>query len=65
MARFRIRQNNITVAEAVGPNAEYHIWHYAFQYRKDGDVTIQHNSEGRWKRFAFLIHWQNKKDESK
>ena len=55
--RFRIRQNGMTVASAEGPNAEAMIWGYAFQYRSEGGLTIQFNTDGRWKRFAFLAQW--------
>ncbi|WP_395543417.1 hypothetical protein [Neotabrizicola sp. sgz301269] len=54
---FRIRQNGMTVARAEGENAEGYIWHYAQQYRADGEVTIQHNAEGHWKRYALLCQW--------
>ena len=54
---FRLRQDGITVAKVEGPNAEREIWHYAFQYRADGEVTIQHNAEGHWKRLALLAQW--------
>ena len=57
---FRIRQNGITVAKASGPNAEGIIWNYAFQYREDGELTIHHNAEGHWKRFALLCKWETK-----
>ena len=55
--RFRIRQGGMTVASAEGPNAEASIWQYAYQYRADGELTIQHNAEGHWKRFALLCQW--------
>lgn len=54
---FRIRQGNMTVAKAEGPSAEREIWHYAQQYRQDGEITIQHNAEGHWKRYALLCQW--------
>jgi len=58
---FRIRQNNTTVVKATGPNAESLIWHYAFQYRADGDLTIQRRATGgHWKRFALLARWPGK-----
>lgn len=55
--RFRIRMNGMTVAGTDGPNAESMIWDYAFQYREEGEVTIQHNAEGHWKRLALLSQW--------
>lgn len=57
--RFRIRQNGQTVASAEGNDieAEAEIMHYARQYRQDGEVTIQHNAEGHWKRYALLCQW--------
>ncbi len=54
---FRIRQDGMTVAQCDGEDAERGIWVYASQYRQDGDITIQHNADGRWKRFAFLCRW--------
>lgn len=57
VVRFRIRQNNRTVAGAEGPNAEAMIWDYAMQYRADGEVTIQFNSHGYWNRYALLCQW--------
>jgi hypothetical protein len=57
---FRIRQNGQTVARVDGPDTistEAEIMHYAQQYRQDGEVTIQHNAEGHWKRFALLRQW--------
>jgi hypothetical protein len=58
--RFRIRQNGQTVASAEGADpisAEAEIMHYARQYREDGEVTIQHNVAGHWKRYALLCQW--------
>ena len=57
--RFRIRQNNQTVAGTEGPalEAEAEIMHYASQYRQDGEITIQHNGAGHWKRHALLAQW--------
>lgn len=57
--RFRIRMSGQTVASAEGRDveAEAAIMHYARQYRRDGEVTIQHNAEGHWKRFALLCQW--------
>ena len=55
--RFRIRQNGMTVASSEGPNAEAMIWGYAFKYRPEGDLTIQFDAYGHWKRFAFLAKW--------
>ncbi|MFQ8433845.1 hypothetical protein [Amaricoccus sp. W119] len=57
MTKFRVKQNGMTVASTEGPNAEREIWHYAHQYREEGEVTIQHNAEGHWKRFALLCQW--------
>lgn len=57
MTAFRIRQNNQTQAKCEGPNAEREIMHYAAQYRQDGEVTIQHNASGHWKRYALLCQW--------
>lgn len=54
---FRIRQNGVTVCKTDGPIAEGEIWHYAQQYRRDGELTIQHNVEGHWKRYALLCQW--------
>ena len=54
---FRIIQDRTTVAKCAGPNAEREIWHYAHKYRQDGEVTIQHNAEGHWKRYALLCQW--------
>jgi len=57
--RFRLRQHGMTVASADGEmaEAEAEIMHYAKQYREDGEVTIQHNAEGHWKRYALLCPW--------
>lgn len=52
--QFRIRQNGMTVVQT---NSEAAIWHYAWQYRQDGKITIQHNKEGHWKRLALLVCW--------
>jgi hypothetical protein len=57
MTRFRIRQDGVTVAAAEGPNAESMILFYADQYREDGEITIQHNAEGHWKRWALFCQW--------
>ena len=57
MTRFRIRQDGLTVAGAEGPNAEAAILHYASQYREDGELTIQHNANGHWKRWALFCQW--------
>lgn len=56
---FRIRQDGKTVAKAEGRfvEAEAEIMHYARLYRQDGEVTIQHNAEGYWKRYALLCQW--------
>ncbi|QXI63402.1 hypothetical protein CP157_01120 [Paracoccus marcusii] len=60
--RFRIRlAGQGIVAGTEGPNAESAIWSYAMQYRADGEVTIQHNAEGHWKRHALLAQWPNPK----
>lgn len=57
LTRFRIRQNGLTVVGTDGPDAEAEIWRYAFQYREEGEVTIQFNSAGYWKRLALLCQW--------
>ena len=56
---FRIKQNGQVIARTEGPpeEAEAEIWRYAFQYREEGELTIQHNAEGHWKRFALLAAW--------
>ncbi len=56
---FRIRQKGQTVVRVEGRpiEAEAEIMHYARQYRQDGEVTIQHNAEGYWKRYALLCQW--------
>lgn len=51
MIEYRIRQSGITVAKA---STELEAWHYAMQYWSDGELTIQHNAEGHWKRLALL-----------
>lgn len=58
---FRIRQGGLTVARCDGPHAEDEIWVYAAQYREEGEVTIQHNAEGHWKRYALLCQWPPRK----
>lgn len=55
--RFRIRQNNKTINAFNGEEAESIVMHYAEKYRRDGEVTIQHNAEGHWKRYALLCQW--------
>jgi len=57
MTAFRIRMGNKTVAKCDGPNARTEIHHYAEQFRAEGEVTIQHNAEGYWKRYALLCQW--------
>ncbi len=64
MPHFRIRQNGQTVASASGPDAEVEILHYADQYRRDGEITIQaqHGSPTNpgkwyWKRFMLMAQW--------
>ena len=57
MVAFRIRIGNMTVAKCEGDTAESEIWNYARQYRQDGEITIQHNAEGHWKRYALLCQW--------
>ncbi len=54
---FRIRQGGMTVVKCEGFNAETEIWRYATQYREDGELTIQHNADGYWKRYALLCMW--------
>lgn len=57
--RFRVRLNNKTVASVDGSDkeAESMAFHYASQYRADGEVTIQYHTGTYWKRFALLIQW--------
>lgn len=57
---FRIRQFGYIKDVASGQNyllSELKIMHSAFEYRQYGDVTIEHNYYGRWKRFALLSQW--------
>jgi hypothetical protein len=56
---FRIKQNGQVVARVEGRplEAEAEILHYAKQYRADGELTIQHNGEGYWKRFMLMCQW--------
>lgn len=56
---LRIRQQGTTVAKVTGPvvEAEAEIMHYARQYRRDGELTIEHNAAGYWKRWAYLCQW--------
>lgn len=53
MVRLRVRQGGTTVAEldaSTMQRAEAEAFRYAMQYRKDGDVTIQHRlPSGMWK----------------
>jgi len=57
--RFRIKQSGMIVAGSSGRSieAEGEIIHYAHQYRKDGDLTIQYHTGTHWKRFAFMCQW--------
>jgi hypothetical protein len=49
MGEFRLRQDNLTVAQTSGKWAEEEIFRYAFQYALEGTVQIQRKSEkGRW-----------------
>lgn len=60
MTAFRLRVNNQTVARtesSFDEQARREIHAYAEQYRADGEVTIQHNAEGHWKRYALLCQW--------
>lgn len=57
MVAFRIRQNGMTVAKCEGERAEEEILVYAALYRQEGEVTIQHNAEGHWKRYALFCQW--------
>lgn len=56
---FRIKQNGLIVARVEGLpiEAEAEIMHYAIQYREEGELTIQHNAEGHWKRFMLVCQW--------
>lgn len=56
---FRIKQNNQVVVRVEGYpiEAEAEIMHYALQYREEGELTIQHNAEGHWKRFMLICQW--------
>lgn len=57
---FRVRQSGQTVACVEGDDhisAEAEIMHYARLYREEGDVAVQHNAAGHWKRFALLCQW--------
>lgn len=57
---FRVRLYGQTVAPVEGTDpisTEAEIMHYARQYREEGEVTVQHNAEGHWKRFALLCQW--------
>lgn len=60
MVSFRIRQNNKTLVKTEGENAEAEVMQHAMEHRKNGEVTIQHNAEGHWKRFALLCQWPAK-----
>ena len=60
MVAFRIRQDNQTVVKVEGPDeaaSVASIMHYAMLCRQDGEVTIQHNAEGHWKRWALMCQW--------
>lgn len=59
MVALRIKQNGEVVVRVEGnsPETEASILHYAMQYRQDGDVTIEHNAKGYWKRWAFMCQW--------
>ena len=61
MTDFRIKQHGMTVAKT---NSEAEIWRYAFQYREEGELTIQHNKEGHWKRLALLVYWKEEGEKS-
>lgn len=52
--RFRIRQNDMTVCQA---DEQKEILHYADQYRRDGEITIQYHTGTHWKRFATFCQW--------
>lgn len=52
--RFRLKQHGIPVAWAEGSSALNEIMRYAFVYRQDGPVLIEHHSKGRWRKFGGL-----------
>lgn len=54
MTRYRIRQGGVTIITGEDERA---MWCYALEYRARGEVTIQHNAEGHWKRLALLAKW--------
>lgn len=54
---FRVRLSGIPTVKFDGANAEQKAWEHALNMRKRGEVTIQHNAEGHWKRFALLCEW--------
>lgn len=56
---FRIRQDGQIQARVEGDmiEAEAEIMHYARQYRQDGELTIEHNAVGYWKRWAYMCQW--------
>jgi hypothetical protein len=57
MIGFRIRQNGATLSQGRGPDAEAEIIRQAVACRNSGDVTVQHDACGHWKRFAFFSQW--------
>jgi hypothetical protein len=65
MAEFRIRQKGITAASVSGPDevsSEGEILHYAMQYRRDGELTIERKVLGStggayWKRHMLMAIW--------
>lgn len=38
-------------------DAESEIMALARAYRRHGEVTVEHNAAGHWKRFALLCQW--------
>jgi hypothetical protein len=46
MTEYRIKQGGVVVAQS---NSLTEIWHYAYQYAKDGTVHVQVKDGKRWK----------------
>lgn len=46
---YRLIQDGMEVARAIGPNARSEIAHYAAVYGQDGPVTIQRKHGRKWK----------------
>lgn len=50
MNRYRLKQNGLIVAFAMGNEAEREIMHYAMIYAQDGPVTVERRAaNGKWK----------------